>query len=592
MNNAILKNIRLLRYLWRFAPTLIVWKSALMFINIFINITFNVLFIQYLVASMEKGEDYNSVLIVIFLVAIMMLISSILDSIFERYIEPISKKKLHKGLHNIIFEKVTKIDLEKYDNTEFYNDYIWTLNQADERVVKSFYILIDFATAVITSFSMAVIATMLDAYMVLFAVLPITISVLMSMLISKKEYRYLDEANPISRKKEYSRRVFYLQQYAKELRIFPIKKLILDNFNSSVDKEIKIWKKYTPSFIIFTFVQKNAQTLFGFILMSIYLSYRIIVQKLFLASTFIALFNAVNNLIYSISSIFNVIPKLYQNGLFADKIFNILDYQSVNESDNGEGVESFNQLEFRNVRFSYSEAEKDVLNDINLTINRGDKIAFVGRNGAGKTTLIKLIMRLYQSSFGEILYNGKPINNLNVYEYRSKIATIFQDFQLYALSVGENVLMKKLSKEDDARVRKLLEDSTLFDFGDKVHRNITKEYDKDGIVLSGGQGQKLAIARTLANNSEIIIMDEPSSALDPISEEEILKTIMSKHGDKTIIFISHRLSNIQNFDCIYFLNDGHISERGSHSELMELKGEYYDMYNAQAKKYGNKEIVE
>lgn len=583
------KNLRLLKYLWWFAPSLIVWKTSLMFVNIFINITFNVLFIQYLVSSMEKGEDFNRVLVVIFLVAVMMLISSILDSFFEKYIEPIAKKKIHKGLHNIIFEKVTKIDLEKYDNTEFYNDYIWTLNQADERVIKSFYILIDFATAILTSFGMAVIATMLDVYMLIFAVLPILISVFTSTLISRRQYKYSDEVNPISRKKEYSRRVFYLQQYAKELRTFQIKNLILENFNNSVDQDIKIWKKHSRIFIGLSIIQKNAQTLFGFILMAIYLSYRIIVQKLFLASTFIALFNAVNNLIYSISSIFNVIPQLYQNGLFAEKIFNILDYQSVIELNRGEYVEPFQQLEFKNVGFNYPTSERNVLNNINFLIRKGDKIAFVGKNGAGKTTLVKLIMRLYQSSSGEIFYNGKTLDNLNVYGYRDKIATIFQDFQLYALTLGQNILMKKLCEDDDTTVQKILEDSKLSDLRNKIHMNITKEFDQNGIVLSGGQGQKVAIARTLAKNSEIIIMDEPSSALDPLSEEEILKTIFLNHGDKTIIFISHRLSNIQNFDCIYFLDDGYITEMGSHDELMKLKGKYYEMYNTQAKKYANKE---
>ena len=125
------------------------------------------------------------------------------------------------------------------------------------------------------------------------------------------------------------------------------------------------------------------------------------------------------------------------------------------------------------------------------------------------------------------MYNGKTLDNLNVYGYRDKIATIFQDFQLYALTLGQNILMKKLCEDDDTTVQKILEDSKLSDLRNKIHMNITKEFDQNGIVLSGGQGQKVAIARTLAKNSEIIIMDEPSSALDPLSEEEILKTILT-----------------------------------------------------------------
>ncbi len=585
MKNAFKNNFKLLKYLWDFTPSLIIWKIALMLSNVFINVIFNVIFIQYLVESMERATDFKHVILVILFIAILMLISSILDSFFERYVEPIAKKKIHKGMHSIIFNKVVQIDLEQYDNADFYNDYIWALNEIDNKTIKSFYILIDFVKALLTAFSMMVIATTLDRFMLIFVIIPIMSSVISSTLINKVNYKYSEESNSINRKKSYSKRVFYLQQYAKELRTSKIKKLIFNNFNDSVEKDVTIWKKYWKKLMGLSIIQKNSQTLFGFILMSIYLSFRIIVQKAFAASTFIALFNAVNNLIHSISSMFSVVPKIYQNGLYAEKIFNIIDYNSNIEVDSGEKAGDFKYIEFKNVDFKYPKSKDNVLNNINFSIHKGEKVAFVGINGVGKTTLVNLIMGLYKVKSGEILYNGKTIDQLNIYDYRDKFATIFQDFQIYALTLGENILMKKTTSESDEIISEVLSESYLPELKDKIHRNLTKEFDNDGLILSGGQKQKVAIARALIKKSKIIIMDEPSSSLDPISENSIMNTIISNYNNETIILISHRLSNIKNVDRIYFLHNGSITEEGSHEQLMQKKGRYYKMYNIQAQKY-------
>ena len=204
---------------------------------------------------------------------------------------------------------------------------------------------------------------------------------------------------------------------------------------------------------------------------------------------------------------------------------------------------------------------------------------------AGKTTLIKLIMRYYDPQTGSINYNGTDIKELTTKNYRQHFASIFQDFQIYAVSLAENVAMNFVEDNHEESIRKALENSQLGQLKNDLNINMTKEFDQKGMNLSGGQRQKIAIARALYRDSDIIIMDEASSALDPISEVEINKTIIEQLHDKSMIIISHRLSTIKHVDKIYFMENGEIVESGSHEELMNLNGKYAKMFMIQAEQY-------
>ena len=208
-----------------------------------------------------------------------------------------------------------------------------------------------------------------------------------------------------------------------------------------------------------------------------------------------------------------------------------------------------------------------------------------GLNGAGKTTLVKLIMRLYDPTEGCILMDGIDIRKFNIKEYRAMFSTIFQDYQLFAVKLVENIYMRETVKEENEKAAAYLHQSRLEGFDDKMENNITKEFDKEGIVFSGGQSQKVAIARAFAKDGEFVIMDEASSALDPIAEAEIYSIIMEEIKKKSMVIISHRLSTIQNVDKIFYMQNGEIIESGSHYELLELDGKYAEMYKVQAEKY-------
>jgi ATP-binding cassette subfamily B protein len=253
----------------------------------------------------------------------------------------------------------------------------------------------------------------------------------------------------------------------------------------------------------------------------------------------------------------------------------------------------FESLEFRNVSFRYEGNDKNTLSNVSFRINKGETFAVVGHNGAGKTTLSKLIMRLYDVTEGEILYNGKNIKEYNLLSYRDRYASVFQDYRIFAMTVAENVLMQETDENNIPLAEKALTQSGVMNkietLPEGVNTLLTKEFDDEGASLSGGETQKLAIARLFAKQFDVAVLDEPSSALDPVAESKMYDALAEGTKDKTVLYISHRLSSAANADNILVFRDGQLIETGNHAELMEKGGEYCEMFTLQASGYREEE---
>ncbi len=246
-------------------------------------------------------------------------------------------------------------------------------------------------------------------------------------------------------------------------------------------------------------------------------------------------------------------------------------------------------IEFKNISFKYPNTKRFVLRNFNLIIQSGEKIAFVGENGAGKTTLLKLLLRFYDVTDGDVLINGVNIKNLDLSKLYLQIGALFQDFIKYQFSFKENIffgneketgnltLLKEAIKQSGA-------DEYLKDLPNKFDQIVGKMF-KDGIDLSGGQWQKLALARAFFKNAPVLILDEPTSAIDAKAEYEIFQRVQELEKDKTVIIISHRFSTVRNADRIIVINDGTILEEGNHETLMKKKGLYAELFNIQAQGY-------
>lgn len=247
-------------------------------------------------------------------------------------------------------------------------------------------------------------------------------------------------------------------------------------------------------------------------------------------------------------------------------------------------------IEMHNLSFRYPQCETVTLRNISLQIKAGEKVAFVGANGAGKSTLIKLLSRLYEPTNGQLLISGKDISLYDTTAYRSAVSVVFQNFQTYAFTIAENILMRPIENSSDEKtVVDSLKAVGLYqkiqNFPNGIYSVLSREFSNTGVTLSGGEIQKLAIARVYAQNSSIIILDEPTSGLDPFSEKALLTQLLNDTDGKTLILISHRLSNLVDVDKIYFIDGGQLIESGSHSELMHANGAYAEMFRLQAQDY-------
>ncbi|MBQ3178896.1 MAG: ATP-binding cassette domain-containing protein [Clostridia bacterium] len=247
-------------------------------------------------------------------------------------------------------------------------------------------------------------------------------------------------------------------------------------------------------------------------------------------------------------------------------------------------------ISFKNVSFSYTADGKEILKNISFEVQPGEKIALIGHNGAGKTTLVKLLLRLYDPTSGSITLDGRDIKEYKVSSYRKYFGAVFQHFKVFSMSVMENILLKgNITESEKTAALEGMKNSGVYakvmSLDKKENTVLTKEFDENGTVFSGGENQKIAIARVFAKPCNFVIMDEPSSALDPIAEYKMYEAMMKACRDKSVIYISHRLSSAVLADRVYLMENGEIVESGTHTELLQKDGKYADMWRKQSEQY-------
>lgn len=309
------------------------------------------------------------------------------------------------------------------------------------------------------------------------------------------------------------------------------------------------------------------------------------------AGSFTALMNASFTLLGQMSKLTTTLPDLSETSLLISDAMRFNDYKpTLAVADRGlPAKQSVTALAFQGVGFSY-DGQTAALENISLEVRRGETLALVGHNGAGKTTIIKLLLRLYDPTRGTITLNSVPYEQYDLAKFRSMFAVAFQDYQLYAYTIAENVLMRRCESEGD---EKLVYDALgkvglaekVRGLDEGIHTPVTKEFSTQGELFSGGEMQKLAIARALAKDAPVVILDEPSSALDPLSEREIADLISTLFTDKISIIVSHRLSTTMGASHIAVIDQGRVAERGTHSEFIAAQGTYARMREAQARGY-------
>lgn len=497
-----------------------------------------------------------------------------------------SNVKIEAYIQTVLYKKVSEIDLLSYDDADFYDMFTKALNETSSRSISVLNSLTSFITSLTTIAGITTIIVTLEPIIIVFSLVPVLISLIVSTLSNKCRYDFEMDVVPVNRKKGYIRRLFYMKQYIKDMRLFDLYSYFVKQYNKENEKHNSIINKYENKFLMFEILQTSAQVLsvFGTIL---FLAFQVNLTVVSVGD-FAGLLNSSQELGSNIGGLFSIVPELQKNSMHIDNLKSLLSYNSKTEccDDKSTCVDDFKCLTLNNVSFRYNSGGEYILKNINLKISKGQKIAIVGYNGSGKSTLIKCILKLYDPSSGKIFYNEAEYTQLNPKILRTKFGVVFQDFQNFAVTVADNILCKEYNSEkDNSVINSALLESGLMEkvlsLPNGILSMITKEFDDKGVVLSGGENQKLAIARALAKKCDILVFDEPSSSLDPLAEYELNQKIMKIADDKTLIIVSHRLYTTKDVDKILFLEDGRVVEEGTHDELMKLSGKYAKLYNIQ-----------
>lgn len=592
-------NFYMLRLIWQACPWGVICEMLHWMVYRVGEMFYSVFLLRFIVKAIENGTEFKKVVMLLILVLVYGMSTGAFTAWYWNWYRRKVKLKIDEMLLKKMYEKAVECDLSCYENPDFYDKYTRANSEILQRGIKileNFSRMLGIVAAAVTSI---VIIALWEPIVIPIVIVCAVGSVIIDKKRSSLKYECMIKTTPQTRTQDYVKRTVYLQDYAKELRLGNMFFPLLKHFNEAVKQALRTTQHYYGIEAWLRVARELFMSFGTYLVAQGIIIWRYIEQNAYKLSDVVTILNAATTLQMNIYSFSWNMSAFIDNGLYVENLKEFFEYKpKITENENGIIPENKpHRLTLKNVSFTYDGQTEPTLKNISLDIPSGQKVAFVGHNGAGKSTLVKLIMRLYDVTEGEILLDGVNIKDYKLSDYRHSFGTVFQDFKIFASSIEENVLLHPAQDENDSKIaRDAVSSSGLMDKVDTLEHGmdtqLTREFDDEGTMLSGGEFQKIAVARVFAKQSSIAILDEPSSALDPISEYEMFENMMKACADKTVMFISHRLSSAVNADVIYLLEQGEIAEQGTHSELMAKNGKYAEMFNMQAKQYRESEVRE
>ncbi|MDD3878072.1 MAG: ABC transporter ATP-binding protein [Bacteroidales bacterium] len=537
----------------------------------------------------DKAEAFSDIIWILIITGIVFLVNALANTIGQ-YVREYQTQKFTDAMTHKLHQKAVSLDLAFFENSQYHDMFYRALQDAPMRPVNIVNNLFYLTQNLLSIGILSVLLISLH-WSVIFVLIAATVPLgFIRMKYASKLYKWQKDNTQNERKSYYFSRILTSDVFAKELRLFRLQNIFSELFQKArtilreSKLEIIIQKTWFESFLhlisaaaifsAFGFIAREA--IFGNLTIGVLVMYFMALQK---GMSFF------RDFLTGVSS-------LYEDSLYIENLLSFFNLKNAMSCDNKPNhfPEKLNKgIVFKNVNFKYPNSKRNALENINLNIKSGSTVAIVGDNGAGKTTLVKLLCHLYEADEGDIYFDDVSVKSISDNEIKKNISVLFQDFVLYHLTAKENIWLGDVDKSFSV---KSVKDAAAKAGIDTLIENLPKSYDTvlgklfdDSEELSIGEWQKIALARALFKDSPVIILDEPSSALDPKSEYEIFMKFKEITKDKTSIIVSHRFSTVKMADYIYVMENEKIVEEGTHESLIQLNGKYATMFRMQAEAY-------
>ncbi|MBQ9121142.1 MAG: ABC transporter ATP-binding protein [Clostridia bacterium] len=580
--------------LWLYRPYLKYGKGfvllSLLFWCVIVPISqlVNVYLPSAVVNMLEDGTPFLGIVVHVILLQCILMFQPMYEDVFNRLCKDKTLSHVDAEIKREVFNKAIKTDLKYIDDPAYYDNYSWTVGQYAGKAGDAQKLLNRILSSIITILSMLAVIATLSPLAVVVTVLGTAIENILFTVATRQETEMEEALAPYNRRMSYCHRIFYEGKYAADLKSTGVRHYLFRQFDKAQTGKVNIIKQYAKRMLPWS-LTGNLTFYIARTFVILNIARGIYVGNIQTVGSYVTMMAAVGALNTALQEMFYYVIDVSKLSLYAKRIRAFFDIRSEIETDTEKKPQAPHgalELTLDGVGFRYENSDFS-LEDVHIHAAPGEKIAIVGENGVGKSTLTKLIMRFYDTERGRILINGMPIDSYDLASLRGRIGIAFQATNIYAMSMRDNIDLHQGA--DEAKIRTAVEETGLGKVLQKNHadmaRELTREFHADGIMLSGGEVQKIGIARLLAGDFGLLIFDEPSSALDPISEYEISEMILSGSNRTTTILIAHRLSTVRNADRIYLIDGGVVREAGTHEELMARCGKYYEMFTKQAENY-------
>lgn len=581
-------------------------KAFLNAINPFVAIYF----MGELINGLYLGKNSEYIFKQVCLLSISILLIEVICQ-FIGYYEKISIQKASYGQSKKLLEKALRLNYQKLESAEI-QELLENIKQSKFQRGDVFSKQAEYTETLLTGIfttisSMVYIGKfvkekmeygvnpgqfilLLVCFMVL-VIMTISITIYNGTQHNRYVYKRFTDVGPINRRYGFYRKnIFQNFKYGKEIRIFDESNLIQDEFGK-ISKEIDtFFRAVGRQESIFRLIN-ILSNIFMKGLAYIYIGYNSFIHVISVGDV-VVYSGAIAQLFAGIIQIIEAITNLKGNEKFVGQYLKFLELSETDQQKGHTINQEWVDIVFEHVYFKHPNGKAWILENVCFHISNREHVAMVGLNGSGKTTCVRLLLRLYRPDSGKILLNGKDIWEYNLDEYWKFMSVVFQDFKLFSFSLKQNLLG---NKEENAAIWQVLHEMGMKEKIENMYEGIEsciyKEYDGKGVMISGGEAQKIAVSKALYKNTPMFIMDEPTAALDPLSESQLYEKVNTMMKNKTILYISHRLSSCCFCDKIIVWKDGRIVEMGTHSELLEENGEYRRLWDAQSEYYRGEELL-